>query len=168
MQGVDREVRGDLFRIPTISSLTREDNSGQRNIFEKWKQWDGQSGRDIEVATKQTWVRVSATSKDSFDWYYGHKDLNNFPGDLPLLFFIDENGKLKKDGDKVRLIHENPKTRERVKVILTLNQKGSRYDWNGGFDGFIKASSSYKELVKPYLGKKSYTNPLSVFHSFVG
>lgn len=77
MQGVDREVRGDLFRIPTISSLTREDNSGQRNIFEKWKQWDGQSGRDIEVATKQTWVRVSATSKDSFDWYYGHKDLNN-------------------------------------------------------------------------------------------
>jgi hypothetical protein len=123
---------------------------------------------------------------------HGHPRLPNFPAYLPLKLFIDETGNLKKDGDEVVFSYNDTQnnneypyansafqamdsfgscfdvaekySNKRIKIILTLNQRGYRYggcgnDYfdgkchEGGFDNCIRASKDYEKLVKPYLSK---------------
>lgn len=187
-QSIDRTVHGDLFMIPSYSGSYRESDLSMFFDQEKWKMYkkNGKSIKDCDL--KGTFVSVWATSQNcpdvlitnlteaerndpdnSCNWAdHGHKRLDKFPKVLPLKLFIGENGDLKGDGDTVTLFHKNKKTRENLKVVLTLNQRGHRYrSYGPGFDDCIKRSGGYETEVKPYLNKP-YTNPLSVFHSFVG
>ena len=127
---IDRTVYGDLFRVP--SPLYRGSYLGE---MKGYKMVGAHPSED-------TWIDVWATSKDypdvlkidlteeqrndpdgSCNWTsHGHPRLYyRFPLSLPLTLFLNEEGKLKDDGDTISLEHDNPETKERILIILTLN-----------------------------------------------
>jgi hypothetical protein len=171
---VSRVVYGDLFRIP--AGIWKIDQEACETLKRDHYQIDAKEGDAFLTvwATSKGYpdkliTHLSQEEKNdtegSCNWAdHGHPRIENFPKCLPLTLFIDENGKLKKDGSEVILYHKNPKNNEYIKIILTLNQRGYRYAWcgndtwaghkhDGGFDNCIKASMGYEKLVKPHLSK---------------
>lgn len=168
----DRVVRGDVFRVP--NGIYKADDLSDIGIDSTLYE----VGPDGNNASVQVWattanyrdtliIHLSEEEKNDSDgscnWAnHGHPRVYQFPSYLPLTLFIDEEGKLKKDGDMVVLYHNNPLSHERVKIVLTLNQRGYRYarcgnDWwdgkhhDGGFDNCIRASKNYEAVVEPFL-----------------
>lgn len=169
----ERVVYGDLFIVP--SSVARL-SSAEYDTIKK-------DGYEIRAQNGDTFVQVWATSKGysdtliihlnkqepddqkgSCNWAaHGHPHLQQFPRYLPVSLFIDKAGTLKKDGDGVVIYYIHPQTNERVKIVLTLNQRNYRYAscgtyrdgrlQDGGFDNCIKALSGYEKLVRPYLSE---------------
>lgn len=157
-KSADRVVEGDLFRVP-IGIYKESDVDASKY--------------ELKTGEQEPSMRVWATSKDykdtliihlsederkdkegSCNWSdHGHPRLEKFPWSLPLNLFVDNNGELKKEGDTVTMFHNNKKTNERIKIILTLRQGNYRYKWCGGgkFDECIRASNDYESVVEPYL-----------------
>ncbi len=193
----DRVVEGDLFIIPNgiykgseFDTDESQENAGlMRRLVSKitpgfLKKPDSY---ELKIGKREPSVQVWATSKDykdtliihlskeeredkegSCNWRnHGHPRLEQFPYVLPLNLFVDNKGELKKEGDTVTIFHNNQKTRERVKVLLTLRQGNYRYKYCGGgeFDGCIRAMSrDYKRVAEPYL--KSFKEKSSPLYAY--
>lgn len=146
-QGIDRVVRGYLFCIPYMpyQMLPSDIES-----FVREYEVAGYTKDYIEYP----WVKVWAISEEGEEegsdmWAKGHPRIHEFPLFLPLSLFLDDQKMIKKDGDTVRIIHNNPETNERILIILTLAQEKYRYRgygvgyWGGeyhtgGFDNCLK------------------------------
>lgn len=150
----EKIVRGDILRLPI--PLSRE------------LQYDYQARHGIEnmPTEEHTRLEVLVTSPESYHWANNGRSntwagfeptpVCNFPFHLPLEVFLNENRTLKTDGDVVTLTQMNPITKQRIKMLLTIAQKESRYggDDLGKFDECLKKSLSYATHVKPYITEK--------------
>ena len=156
---IDRVVKGDVFIIPNGIY------SGSEDI--------DTAHYDLTVSEKEPSLQIWATSKGypdtliidlsneekedtegSCNWNnHGHPRLYKFPWHLPLNLFVDKKGELKKEGDTVTILHNNPKTSERIQVELTLRQNDYRYRYCGGgqFDECIRSQRDYELVAEPYL-----------------
>lgn len=155
---VDRVVEGDVFRVPTGIYEGYETN----NPWYELKKGENEPFINVWVTTSgypdTLIIHLSKEEREdkegSCNWAdHGHPRLHKFPSYLPLYLFVNENGELKKEGDKTVIYHHNPKTHERIKIILTLRQGNYRYreSGDGKFDQSIRDSKDYEKVVEPYL-----------------